>query len=166
MWWPGNYELKWVIGTRLLCRAFAQALKYRIYAHTPDTRLFLTEARYFFTYNWRRRVQGQLAYSKAFNMIYARFYETYDRRRGVNEDMITYHQLLIRFMQKQGQLMPPHFDGFVARINNSWARFFCPRHRYANLEKQFKRIRSGEQDWTSIVRADPTPESDEDEAQL
>jgi hypothetical protein len=163
VWWPGNYELKWVIGVRRLCRAFAQALKYRVYAHTPNTQLFLQEARYLYTYNWRQRLHGQLAYGNAFNMVYARFYETNAHRRDRHQDMITYHRLLIRFMQNQGQLMPTQFDGFVARLNNSWARFFCPRHKYIDLEEQFKRIRSGGHNWRSIVAAEPDPESDADE---
>lgn len=140
-WWPGNYEIEWVLAMRLMCRAFAQKLYYRVLTHVHNPRRFIHELRLLRTYNVRRTIEGQKLYAKALNMIHRRMYE----RTGFNVRCwerlkAEYHHALLRYMENQGQLMPAEFDGFVARLHNVWANNTW-KDGNRSLENQLKRIR-------------------------
>ena len=149
--WPGNYEIEWVLAMRLMCRAFAQKLYYRVLTHVHNPRRFIDELRLLRTFNVRRTVEGGKRYAHAMNMVFRRMYERTKRNSQQWEDArLQYHHALLRYMENQGQLMPPEFDGFVARLHNVWANNTW-KAANQSLENQFKRIRGGMRTTDGIV---------------
>ena len=51
--YPGNYDLNEVLSFRRINRVFADELRYRVYAHIPDTAQFVREMRLMFAFNNR-----------------------------------------------------------------------------------------------------------------
>ena len=171
-WWPGNYDLVWVLAMRRLCRAFATALRHRVMAHTPDTARFIRELRLMRTFITRRSPLGQRAYGRALVMIYSRFFERVPKVTGAAWEAwrTVYHSQLIDWMEARSELMPDEFDGFVARLQHCWARHYLPVHKFCDFEETFKRIRNGERGGVAggLCRSAAEPEnggssSDEDE---
>ena len=155
VWWPGNFELPWVCAIRMLNRALAHALRYRVYAHTPSTSLFVRELRLLMTYNTRFTVRGQLMYARVVNMTYSRMFELNRPIYPQANKQTDLHRELLAFYTQFGVLLPVHFAGFLARLNHGWAKYYIPRRKYAPLEEQFTRIHEGKtlaaDGWDAVV---------------
>ena len=155
--YPGNYDLTEVLSSRLVSHVFADELRYRVYAHVPDTAHFVREMRLMYTFNNRRRQIGQEAYGKAWVMIQRRTLENTSVNRGMDGSIRnSLHRTLLSYMKGPGQLMPAEFDGFVARMQHVWARFYFPTKKMADLETQFARLRAGTTDFDTITEEPPS----------
>lgn len=160
MWWPGNFELKWVCEVRRLNKAFADTLKYRVATHMPSAKLFVEELKLGDVYNARNTPHGQIAYGRAMNMIYCRNNESPSCRRLFIQTEL--HEAVLRWYENWGVLMPLDFTGFLARLNNCWGRYYVSRTKNASLETQFRRVFDTPGLPFEIIVADPTNVTDEE----
>jgi hypothetical protein len=140
--WPANWELPHVCSMRLLCTAFASYLRYRVYTHHPSAARFLAELRLLRMWNVRRSIEGQKLRGRAMNRLYCRHYEYLPSRPYYPMDQRhrDFHTALLDFMRTRGALMPPAFDGFVARLHGrAWQEYRFGKDN--NLEVQFQELR-------------------------
>ena len=142
-WWPGNFEIGWVLKIRRLSRVLAEVLRYRVVAHCPSTTMFIRELRFIHTFHVRWSREGREQYARVFNMIYCRFNERVPKVRLDEVERRTgqYHTELLAWMEARVELLPEAFDGVVVRLNHSWARWYLARLGRCDLETSFKRMR-------------------------
>jgi hypothetical protein len=164
-WWPNNYELEHVCGLRTLNRCFAECLFYRVHTHHPQHARAIMAMRLLYTFNRRRLPNGTDLYARAVNTVFCRFTEQKYKAHAGSISTFRgdafhncYFHALVGFMETQGQLMPPAFDGFVARIHHIWARHYTSRRKLCDLETIFKKVRHGARqsegtDWMALTGA-------------
>ena len=156
--WHWCDDLAIVVMLRAINRAFADALRHRIYTHAPDVQVFNSELQLMRTFHLtqRRKAAGSKLYHKAYHMIWRRYYEmnpgngamgangTYAAHCEGLERKRRWYQELCLWVQARIELMPAGWGPWVGRMHYNVLRYVVEWLMVATLEVTFKRMYEGE----------------------
>ena len=156
--WNWCDDLQFVLTLRTLNRAFAEALRHRVYTHAPDIQVFYRELQLMRTFHLtqRRQAAGSQLYYKAFYMIWRRYHEKHPKQIVGFERQRLWYQELCLWVQARIELMPAGWGPWVGRLHHANFRSVFDMLMVTTLDVTFQRMYDGER-----IGGDRDPRRDE-----